>query len=97
MELGVVQTDAAQQSVVSGHVRLSDGQPEAGVQVALFNVTNLAAGAVARATPSEAGSFVLSLEGQTGRSRPHSGFALGPNYPNPLPLSLFSPLLHRHP
>ncbi len=87
--LGFVQAGAAQPSTISGYVRLADGQPVAGARVALFDVTDLAAGAVTHATTDEAGSFALSLQGP-GRARP-AGFALGPNYPNPFNPSTILP------
>ena len=87
--LGFVQAGAAQPSTISGYVRLADGQPVAGARVALFDVTDLTAGAVTHATTDEAGSFALSLQGP-GRARP-AGFALGPNYPNPFNPSTILP------
>ena len=86
--LGFVQAGAAQPSMVAGHVRLSDGQPVAGAQVALFDLTDLRRGPVARATTDVAGAFALPLA--AGSTLP-DGFALGQNYPNPFNPSTIIP------
>lgn len=77
-----VQGNTAEQSTVSGQVRLADGQPVAGAQVTLFDLAGLQRGAVARATTDEAGYFALPLASLGGSALPQ-GFALGQNYPNP--------------
>ncbi len=77
-----VHAGTAQQSTVSGKVRLADGWPVAGAQVTLFDLAALHQGAVARAISDESGFFALPLA-SLGRSALPQGFALGPNYPNP--------------
>ena len=63
-----------------GQVRLDDGRPVAGAQVALFDLSDLRRGVVA--TTDEAGQFALPLAALSGHALPQ-GFALGANYPNP--------------
>ena len=82
MSLVFVQTSAAQQSIVSGHVRLSGGLPVAEVQVMLFDLTDLQRGPVAQTTTDENGQFALPLVASGGSGLPQR-FALGQNYPNP--------------
>ena len=77
-----VQANTAQQSTVSGQVRLADGRPVAGAQVTLFDLADLHQGAVARAMTDESGYFALPLASLDGPALPQ-GFALGQNYPNP--------------
>ena len=77
-----VQANTAQQSTVSGQVRLADGRPVAGAQVTLFDLADLHQGAVARAMTDESGDFALPLASLSGSALPQ-GFALGHNYPNP--------------
>ena len=77
-----VQANMAQQSTVSGQVRLADGQPVAGAQVTLFDLADLHQGVVARAMTDESGYFALPLASLGGSALPQ-GFALGHNYPNP--------------
>ena len=75
--------------IVSGQVRLPDGQPVVGAQVILFDVADLQRSALVEATTDEAGEFAMPLAGfdrlspQLGRSALPNGFALGQNYPNP--------------
>ncbi len=77
-----VQANTAQQSTVSGQVRLADGRPVAGAQVTLLDLAALHQGAVARAMTDESGYFALPLASLGGSALPQ-GFALGQNYPNP--------------
>ena len=88
MSLVFVQTSAAQQSTVSGQVRLSGGLPVAGAQVMLFDLTDLQRGPVAQATTAEDGQFALVALGGSGLPQ---RFALGQNYPNPFNPSTIIP------
>ena len=68
---------------VEGRVRLSSGEPVAGAQVRLFDLTDLRAAPLA-ATTDASGHFELSLEGlPAALSAVPERFELGPNYPNP--------------
>ena len=80
--LAFVQAGAVPQPVVSGQVRLDSGQPAAGAQVLLFDLSDLRQGAVARTVTDGAGYFALNPEAPRGNALPQ-GFTLGPNYPNP--------------
>ena len=82
MGLILCQANMAQQSTVSGQVRLADGRPVAGAQVTLFDLADSHQGAVARAMTDESGYFALPLASLGGAALPQ-GFALGHNYPNP--------------
>jgi len=86
----VVSSVAADPSAISGHVRQADGQPVAGAQVALFDVSDLAAGAVAQATTDDAGHFAFARKAWGGSGLP-DGFGLGQNYPNPFNPSTIIP------
>ena len=77
--------------LLEGRVRLSSGQPAAGVQVRLFDLSDLrrSAGAIT----DEAGHFVLPLRALStarGTALP-TDFALGQNYPNPFNPSTIIP------
>ena len=85
-----VQAHAAQRPEIAGLVRLSGEMPVAGVQVMLFDLTDLSQGAVARATTDEEGYFAFSLKALRGSPLPQ-GFALGQNYPNPFNPSTIIP------
>ena len=77
----VVSLSVGAEPLVEGHVRLESGQPVAGAQVRLFDLADLAAGPIARATTDATGAFALAA-GATGQAIPQ-GFTLGQNYPNP--------------
>ena len=69
--------------LLEGRVRLSSGQPAAGVKVQLFDLTDLRR--FAGTTTDEAGHFALPLQMfsmDRGTALP-TNFALGQNYPNP--------------
>ena len=77
--------------LVEGRVRLSSGQPAVGVQVRLFDLSDLRRSA--GATTDEAGHFVLPLRALStarGTALP-TDFALGQNYPNPFNPSTLIP------
>ena len=86
-----VEAGTAQQSTVSGQVRLSDGLPVAGAQVMLFELADLRRGAVAHATTDESGYFALPLAALGGAFALPQGFELRQNYPNPFNPSTIIP------
>ena len=78
----------AAEPLLEGRVRLESGQPAAGVQVRLFDLTNLHQSV---STTNQTGYFALSLPASApGRVLPQ-GFALGQNYPNPFNPSTIIP------
>ena len=67
---------------LEGQVRLPSGEPAAGAQVRLFDLTDLRAAPLAALTDAS-GRFELSLQSSpTGLAVPDH-FGLGANYPNP--------------
>ena len=76
----VLSVSVGAEPVVQGWVRLSSGPPAAGVQVWLFDWSDLRRSV--GTTTDEAGYFALPLASGGGPGLPQ-GFALGPNYPNP--------------
>ena len=66
--------------LLKGRVWLASGPPAAGVQVRLFDLTDLRRSV--GTTTDEAGYFALRLASVGGPALP-DGFALGQNYPNP--------------
>ena len=75
--------------LLEGQVRLESGAPAAGVQVRLFDLTNLHQSV--GTTTDETGHFTLSLPTSAPGSALPQGFALGQNYPNPFNPSTIIP------
>ena len=79
----VLSVSVGAESLLEGRVRLSSGQPAVGVQVRLFDLTDLRR--FIGTTTDETGRFALPLRALStarGTARP-TDFALGQNYPNP--------------
>ena len=75
--------------LLKGRVRLSSGQPAVGLQVRLFDLTDLRR--FVDTTTDAAGYFTLPLQTLSqGSALPH-GFTLGQNYPNPFNPSTIIP------
>ena len=85
----VLSVSVGAEPLLEGRVRLSAGQPAAGVQVRLFDLTDLRRSV--GTTTDGAGYFTLSLQAFSGRSALPDGFALGQNYPNPFNPSTIVP------
>ena len=77
------------ESLLEGRVRLSSGQPTAGVQVRLFDLTDLRRSV--GTTTDAAGYFALSLQTFLRGTALPTDFALGQNYPNPFNPSTIIP------
>ena len=77
------------ESLLKGRVLLSSGQPAVGVQVRLFDLTDLHRSV--GTTTDVAGYFVLSLQTFSGGTALPTDFALGQNYPNPFNPSTIIP------
>ena len=87
----VLSVSVGAEPLLEGRVRLSSGQPAVGVQVRLFNLTDLRRSV--GTTTDAAGYFALSLQTFStarGTALPTS-FALGQNYPNPFNPSTIIP------
>ena len=79
----VLSVSVGAESLLEGRVRLSSGQPAVGVQVRLFDLTDLRR--FVGTTTDETGHFALPLRALStarGTALP-TDFALGQNYPNP--------------
>ena len=79
----VMSASVGAESLLEGRVRLSSGQPAVGVQVRLFDLTDLRRSV--GTTTDESGHFALPLRAfsaDRGTALP-TDFALGQNYPNP--------------
>ena len=79
----VLSVSVGAEPLLEGRVRLSSGQPAAGVQVRLFDLADLRRSV--GTTTDAAGHFALPLQTlstERGAALP-DGFALGQNYPNP--------------
>ena len=87
----VLSVSVGAESLLEGRVRLSSGQPVAGVQVRLFDWTDLRR--FVGTTTDETGHFALPLRAFStvrGTALP-TDFALGQNYPNPFNPSTIIP------
>ncbi len=87
----ILSVSVGAEPLLEGQVRLSSGQPAVGVQVRLFDRTDLRR--FIGTTTDEAGYFALSLQAfatDKGTALPTS-FALGQNYPNPFNPSTIIP------
>ena len=79
----ILSVSVGAEPLLEGRVRLSSGQPAVGVQVRLFDLTDLRR--FVGTTTDEAGHFALPLQAFStarGTALP-TGFVLGQNYPNP--------------
>ena len=79
----ILSVSVGAEPLLEGRVRLSSGQPAVGVQVRLFDLTDLRR--FVGTTTDEAGRFALPLQAFStarGTALP-TGFVLGQNYPNP--------------
>ena len=87
----VLSVSVGAELLLEGRVRLSSGQPAAGVQVRLFDLTDLRR--FVGTTTDETGHFALPLRAFStarGTALP-TDFALGQNYPNPFNPSTIIP------
>ena len=85
----VLSVSVGAELLLEGRVRLSSGQPAAGVQVRLFDLTDLRRSVGTRT--DAAGYFALSLQTLSGGTALPTDFALGQNYPNPFNPSTIIP------
>ncbi len=85
----VLSVSVGAEPLLEGRVSLSSGQPAAGVQVRLFDLTDLRR--FVGTTTDAAGFFALSLQTLSGGTALPTDFALGQNYPNPFNPSTIIP------
>ena len=85
----VLSVSVGAEPLLEGRVRLLSGQPAAGVQVRLFDWTDLRR--FVGTTTDAAGYFALSLQTLSGGTALPTDFALGQNYPNPFNPSTIIP------
>ena len=85
----VLSVSVGAESLLEGQVRLPSGQPVVGVQVRLFDLTDLRRSV--GTTTDAAGYFALSLQTLSGGTALPTDFALGQNYPNPFNPSTIIP------
>ena len=85
----VLSVHVGAEPTLEGRVRRASGQPAAGVQVRLFDLTDLRRSV--GTTTDEAGFFALSLQTLSGGTALPTDFALGQNYPNPFNPSTIIP------
>ncbi len=85
----VLSVHVGAQPLLEGQVRRASGQPAAGVQVRLFDLTDLLRSV--GTTTDAAGFFALSLQTLSGGTVLPTDFALGQNYPNPFNPSTIIP------
>ena len=76
----VLSVSVSAEPLLKGRVHLASGPPAAGVQVRLFDLTDLRRSV--GTTTDKAGYFALPLAAMGGQALPQ-GFGLGQNYPNP--------------
>ena len=86
----VLSVNVGAEPLLEGQVILSSGQPATGMQVMLFDLSDLQRGAIARTTTDATGSFAVAVSRARGRTLP-DGFELGQNYPNPFNPSTIIP------
>ena len=85
----VLSVGVGAEPLLEGRVRLSSGQPAVGVQVRLFDLTDLRRSV--GTTTDAAGYFALPLQTLSGGTALPTHFALGQNYPNPFNPSTIIP------
>ena len=85
----VLSVSVGAEPLLEGRVRLASGESAVGVQVRLFDLTDLRRSV--GTTTDAAGHFALSLQSFSAGMALPDGFALGQNYPNPFNPSTIIP------